>query len=577
MKRALFTMTVLMASAMSFAQAQTSAPMVGLERVKAPMPVNKVFQAATKADMPKKSIYNGNYYTVPSGALYMGYNLDDMGYQATFVNIPGLMSGTFTNMNENPFSASWTWNGNNANELGLVDENNNFVWIGMPSNGADGIRYVPAPVLNGADSYTLPSSYNQNGIISVDRLSALTYADPHIGRQIYGTSGFMSTQYLWGTGDASVFDIIDNEDGTKDTVDVVTKSFGFAQHYTKPMSPLYIENIYIPGISAKNNQNPLGDKALTMQIVGDSGNMIAELTVKQEDLINRNNTDYLEPFGTPSLWTIKFENVIDDPVWGELVEPIIINEGFTIMVTGFDQEGVDLGLFGFQADGTEVTAPLDVESGVMLTKREDGTTKEVMYAGVLSIPITFTALTDNVFVQTDLTYTDQATGDIQEFPNSNVLRISENGADSYLESGADVSLYVSTATPWEDGGYIIEMVETNDDSEWLNLTPTNNTEYWEQSGSGFNLLNFTANPINAGEGRWAVLKVSGRGVESESPIIILQGNATLDDVPTGIENVVNDNNVKADPNAPVYNISGQRVSKDAKGILIQNGKKFMNK
>ena len=54
-------MTVLMASAMSFAQAQTSAPMVGLERVKAPMPVNKVFQAATKADMPKKSIYNGNY------------------------------------------------------------------------------------------------------------------------------------------------------------------------------------------------------------------------------------------------------------------------------------------------------------------------------------------------------------------------------------------------------------------------------------------------------------------------------------------------------------------------------------
>ena len=74
-----------------------------------------------------------------------------------------------------------------------------------------------------------------------------------------------------------------------------------------------------------------------------------------------------------------------------------------------------------------------------------------------------------------------------------------------------------------------------------------------------------------------MLKVSGRGVESESPIIILQGTATLDDVPTGIENVVNDNNVKADPNAPVYNISGQRVSKDAKGILIQNGKKFMNK
>ena len=32
-----------------------------------------------------------------------------------------------------------------------------------------------------------------------------------------------------------------------------------------------------------------------------------------------------------------------------------------------------------------------------------------------------------------------------------------------------------------------------------------------------------------------------------------------------------------DENAPVYNLAGQRVSKDTKGILIQNGKKFINK
>ena len=32
-----------------------------------------------------------------------------------------------------------------------------------------------------------------------------------------------------------------------------------------------------------------------------------------------------------------------------------------------------------------------------------------------------------------------------------------------------------------------------------------------------------------------------------------------------------------DPNAPIYNLAGQRVSKDAKGILIQNGKKFIRK
>lgn len=32
-----------------------------------------------------------------------------------------------------------------------------------------------------------------------------------------------------------------------------------------------------------------------------------------------------------------------------------------------------------------------------------------------------------------------------------------------------------------------------------------------------------------------------------------------------------------DANAPVYNLAGQRVSKDTKGLLIKNGKKFINK
>ena len=48
----------------------------------------------------------------------------------------------------------------------------------------------------------------------------------------------------------------------------------------------------------------------------------------------------------------------------------------------------------------------------------------------------------------------------------------------------------------------------------------------------------------------------------------------LDDGTTGISNVTVG---KFDENAPVYNLAGQRVSKDTKGILIQNGKKFVNK
>lgn len=43
---------------------------------------------------------------------------------------------------------------------------------------------------------------------------------------------------------------------------------------------------------------------------------------------------------------------------------------------------------------------------------------------------------------------------------------------------------------------------------------------------------------------------------------------------TGIGGITADTE---DENAPVYNLAGQRVSKEAKGILIQNGKKFIAK
>lgn len=44
---------------------------------------------------------------------------------------------------------------------------------------------------------------------------------------------------------------------------------------------------------------------------------------------------------------------------------------------------------------------------------------------------------------------------------------------------------------------------------------------------------------------------------------------------TGITNVNATKNI--DLNAPAYNLSGQRVSKDYKGIVIKNGRKFFNK
>lgn len=49
----------------------------------------------------------------------------------------------------------------------------------------------------------------------------------------------------------------------------------------------------------------------------------------------------------------------------------------------------------------------------------------------------------------------------------------------------------------------------------------------------------------------------------------------VSDVSTGIGSVAADG--EADADAPVYNLSGQRVSRDAKGIVIQSGKKTIRR
>ncbi|WP_424035799.1 hypothetical protein [Prevotella melaninogenica] len=49
---------------------------------------------------------------------------------------------------------------------------------------------------------------------------------------------------------------------------------------------------------------------------------------------------------------------------------------------------------------------------------------------------------------------------------------------------------------------------------------------------------------------------------------------TLKNEPAGIKEV---NNSTVNENAPIYNLAGQRVGKDYKGVVIQNGKKFIKK
>ena len=49
---------------------------------------------------------------------------------------------------------------------------------------------------------------------------------------------------------------------------------------------------------------------------------------------------------------------------------------------------------------------------------------------------------------------------------------------------------------------------------------------------------------------------------------------SINNITTGINKVETDTE---DANAPVYNLSGQRVNDSYKGIVIKNGKKYINR
>ncbi len=68
------------------------------------------------------------------------------------------------------------------------------------------------------------------------------------------------------------------------------------------------------------------------------------------------------------------------------------------------------------------------------------------------------------------------------------------------------------------------------------------------------------------------IKTTSTSEDNPYEITLCEGN---DDIPTGISEITT--SAPIDDNAPIYNVAGMQVTKTAKGILIQDGKKFINK
>ncbi|MBP3252876.1 MAG: hypothetical protein J6M25_09615, partial [Prevotella sp.] len=120
--------------------------------------------------------------------------------------------------------------------------------------------------------------------------------------------------------------------------------------------------------------------------------------------------------------------------------------------------------------------------------------------------------------------------------------------------------------------------------EWVTEIEAEEAEAVTQQGREFRdgrvFARVACDPLPAGEtGRFALIFVNGKGATSKSPIIVLQGNASLEEALKALEEVQGIDDVKV-AKAVVngaYNLNGQKVGAAYRGLVVKDGKKFFVK
>lgn len=508
-----------------------------------------------------RSIANGLYYNIPAGSMYMTDNEEGNGYYVNHLVLSPSADAVFTNQTTtNKKSTKWTLNGTSMTNYVDADYNLDLTGFMTCFNNSA----YPTPILKYGSSRTYQvgeagdyfSSYGPSYMLC-DSIAPHAFYDSRVDGA-YALTGMLDTYYCFGTGTYT---------GTE------YASTGAMQLYDAPASPLYVENIFFNGYTM--GDAPLtNDAKMTMTVyktsITDEGSVsldeeIATLTCSANEAVKTwdgTQTNY----GYVTGWNYNF--VTEDN------KPFTIDGSFAVKIDGFANDGVDVLMPGaFVADIDSVNC----YSAAYAIFNVNGSEYPLQaYSSPVVLPLAFNSCFDYV---DGLETVSLSSGTTVE--NANVVRMSDDGQTCSTDGADDASdlggAYIRTTFPFYDGDGNAWYTTTLPD--WITTMDVEDSQvsdgtYTYFAGSAH--VTFEAEPLPAGvSGRGVALYFTGKGVTSTTPIYVLQGDAT---VATGIDKVVVDldNNV-LNTNAPIYNLNGQRVTKDAKGVLIQNGKKFINK
>lgn len=548
----------------------------------------------------RRAVTDGVYYTMPGG-LFAAWGTDGSGYIVSQVVLPPFVETTFKNMKTDKSQNVWTMNGNDLTEM--QDENGDIVttWnpMGMWYTFGLGTKGKTTSYQWNEDNYWVKSgSYTTNDLSVISTYSMygdtrlmLSATDMH-GSRLSGKNyarntlsgwGFLSTDFLFGTGDAN--------DSTKPdyTPDI---AYGFAQEYNALLAPLYIDEIHVMGLTY-NDYGPIPEgkslKAYIMLV--DTLDNTTE-TIATFEALAGDTIDFAEssanwgPEGSPNenktayFGTVVFRNTetISDIFGNVYPIPAAVPAGkvWRIQFEGVNEEGVCLGVYGVVNSDVEDSY---ISRGIVLT--EQGYAYHYSSSPISpAIELLGQFEMIDVVEKDFLNFESEADFPADKFNGWNVLRVSADGqtvsTDGLEGSNYDMGCaFVGTTVPWFDEGgssnYDLSFENTPD---WVTEVQVDTTYYNGDNITGYNLIIPVCEPLPEGvTGRQCAIDIVGTAdIPGNHKLIILQGDADLN----GITDIVRQEGRKSDNR--IYGLGGQRLSKPVSGqLFIKNGMKFIKK
>jgi len=492
----------------------------------APVTKAQVPQQATKQLPPLAGYANGMYYARPEGTFYQTFQASSNGKYYGYVLAPNFTELKWRNMTDEANKANTTWYINDNAVEG--DENNDYIAQYFVRSGY--LSYVPT-LHQGLQTFTLgddvATPYEQVGVIPTDSIYNLLKWDITQGGNYTGYTG---GDYGFGTG-TTTFDF--DGDGVEEEV----FSDGVVEFFDKPATPLYLSSIYFPVTSNQTEQEKMfaDGKELTVEIFKVITNEDGSRTLDEEPLATMKATE-LQNFGNyssgdGSYGYFEVSQVEVDAFGTEYAVPVILDEAFAVVITGFAQEGVDLGLRFGNAAAAAYDYPIltptyeryyDVETGeykgMLRTYGKSSTGALYCYNAAIYLE----GMWDGVFVDdTMLDYTIPVEGGTMESVNEFTSTEGEKIHLNYVE--------VYTQLPWmntwegaaeDEENYFVGTVE-GEWPEWLQISGFTD-EYW--ADDMYNLVQFKADALPEGvKGRQAKIAfASEKGAETKV-ITITQG------------------------------------------------------